>query len=61
MISRRELFSDLDTSVCGSMQFGDASRVQIQGIGSIVFQGKTNKHHVLCMACTTSRRYTIPS
>ena len=47
MTSRRELFSDLDTSVCGSVWFGDVSRVEIQGVGSIVFQAKTGEHRVL--------------
>ncbi|XP_066383834.1 uncharacterized protein [Miscanthus floridulus] len=37
MTGRRELFSDLDTSVRGSVRFGDTSRVEIQGVGSIVF------------------------
>ena len=47
MTGRRELFSDLDTSVRGSVRFGDASRVEIQGMGLIVFEGKTGEHHVL--------------
>jgi len=47
MTGRRELFSDLDTSVRGSVRFGDASRVEIQGVGSIVFQAKTGEHRVL--------------
>ena len=29
------------------MRFGDASRVEIQGVGSIVFQAKTGEHRVL--------------
>jgi hypothetical protein len=40
MIGRRELFSDLDTSIRGSMRFGDVSMVEIQGIGSIVFKAR---------------------
>ena len=47
MTGRRELFSDLDTFVRGSVRFGDTSRVEIQGVGSIVFQGKTGEHRVL--------------
>jgi len=47
MTGRRELFSDLDTSVRGSVRFGDASRVEIQGVGSIVFQAKIGEHRVL--------------
>ena len=42
-----ELFSNLDTSVRGSVRFGDASRVEIQGVGSIMFQAKTGEHRVL--------------
>jgi hypothetical protein len=37
MTGRCELFSDLDTTIRGSVRFGDASKVEIQGIGSIVF------------------------
>ena len=47
MTGRRELFSDLDTSVRGSVRFGGASRVEIQGVGSIVFQAKNGEHRVL--------------
>ena len=47
MIGRRELISYLDTSVRGSVQFGDASRVEIQGVDSIVFQAKNDEHRVL--------------
>jgi hypothetical protein len=47
MTGRRELFSDLDTTVCGSVWFGDASKVEIQGVSSIVFQAKNGDHRVL--------------
>ena len=47
MTGRRELFSDLDTTVRGSVRFGDASRVEIQGVGSIVLQVKNGEHRVL--------------
>ena len=47
MTGRRELFTDLDCNVHGSVKFGDASRVEIQGVGSIVFQAKTGEHRVL--------------
>ena len=47
MTGRRELFSVLDTSIRCSLRFGDASRVEIQGVGSIVFQGKTCEHRIL--------------
>lgn len=32
---------------CGTVKFDDASRVEIQGVGSIVFVGKTGEHRVL--------------
>jgi hypothetical protein len=44
MTGRRELFSDLDTTVHGSVQFGDMSKVKIQGVGSIMFQAKNGNH-----------------
>lgn len=47
MTGCRELFSDLDCSVRGSVKFCDASRMEIQGIVSIVFEAKTNEHCVL--------------
>jgi hypothetical protein len=47
MTGRRELFSDLDTSVRGTVRFGDASRVEIQSVGSIVFHAKNGEHRVL--------------
>jgi hypothetical protein len=47
MIRHCELFSDLDTTVRGLVRFGDASKVEIQGIGSIVFQAKNGDHRVL--------------
>jgi hypothetical protein len=42
-----ELFSDLDTTIRGSVQFGDASKVEIQGVDSIVFQAWNGNHRVL--------------
>jgi hypothetical protein len=47
MTSCHELFSDLDTIVRGSMRFSNASKVEIQGVGSIVFQAKNGEHRVL--------------
>jgi hypothetical protein len=47
MTGHRELFSDLYTIVRGSVRFGDASKVEIQGVGSIVFQAKNGDHRVL--------------
>jgi hypothetical protein len=39
--------ADLDRSVRGSVKFGDESAVEICGIGSIVFVGKTGGHKLL--------------
>ena len=47
MTGRRELFSDLNTDVRGTVRFGDASKVDIKGIGSIAFEGRTGEHRVL--------------
>lgn len=42
-----EVFSDLDRSMVGSVNFGDSSVMSIQGRGSIVFTGKRGGHKVL--------------
>ena len=47
MTGRREFFSELDSGVRGSVKFGDASVVEIKGIGSIVFTAKTGEHRLL--------------
>ncbi|XP_066374520.1 uncharacterized protein [Miscanthus floridulus] len=44
---RHEFFSDLDSSVKGSIKFGDASAVEIKGIGSIIFKAKMGEHRLL--------------
>jgi hypothetical protein len=46
MTGRRELFTNLDTSTRGTVRFGDESKVEIHGIGSI-FEAKTGEHRVL--------------
>jgi hypothetical protein len=43
----RECFSDLDFSVRGSVKFGDASAVEIKGVGSVVFIARTDEHRLL--------------
>jgi hypothetical protein len=40
-------FADLDCNVRGFIKFGDKSTVEICGIGSIVFVGKTDEHKLL--------------
>ena len=37
MTGRREFFTELDSSVRGSIKFGDASGVEIKGVGSVIF------------------------
>jgi len=47
MTRRREFFSELDSGVRGSVKFGDASAVEIKGVGSVVFTAKTGEHRLL--------------
>jgi len=47
MIGRRELFTDLDGDMRSSMRFGDVSKVDIQGVSSIAFEGKNGEQWVL--------------
>jgi len=47
MTGRREFFSELDSGVRGSVKFGDASAVEIKGVGSVVFTAKTSEHRLL--------------
>jgi hypothetical protein len=47
MTGWRECFSDLDSGVRGSVKFGDASAVEIKGVGSVVFIAKTGEHRLL--------------
>ena len=47
MTGRREALASLDTSVLGTVRFGDGSLVEIEGIGSVVLQSKAKGHKVL--------------
>jgi hypothetical protein len=47
MTHRREFFTKLDSSVRGSVKFGDASDVEIKGIGSVVFTATSSEHRLL--------------
>nr|CCI55340.1 PH01B019A14.9 [Phyllostachys edulis] len=47
MTGRREFFSELDSGVRGTVKFGDASAVEIKGVGSVVFVAKTGEHRLL--------------
>jgi hypothetical protein len=47
MTSRREFFTELDSDVRGSVKFGDASGVEIKGVGSIIFAVESGEHRLL--------------
>lgn len=47
MTSSRAMLPQLDDGVCGSVHFRDGSRVQIQGMGSVVMQDRHRGHKVL--------------
>jgi hypothetical protein len=47
MTGRWEFFTELDFNVRGSVKFGDASGVEIKGIGSIIFAAETGEHRLL--------------
>jgi hypothetical protein len=55
MIGRREFFTKLDSDVRGSIKFGDASDVEIKGIGSVIFATESGEHRLLI------RVYYIPA
>jgi hypothetical protein len=55
MTGRREFFTELDSSVRGSVKFGDASGVEIKGAGSVVFTTASGEHRLL------TRVYYIPA
>jgi hypothetical protein len=44
MMGCRGLFSDLDRNIQGTVKFGDGSVVQIEGLGTILFNGKYEEH-----------------
>jgi hypothetical protein len=44
MTGQREYFSNLDSTMKGSIKFEDASAVEIKGAGSVVFIMKTDEH-----------------
>jgi hypothetical protein len=47
MTGRREYFSDLDSTVRGSVKFRDTSAVEIEGARSVIFVAKTGEHWML--------------
>jgi hypothetical protein len=51
MTGRREFFTELDSSVQDSVKFGDASDVEIKGVGSVIFTAKSGEHRLLTGVC----------
>ena len=47
MTGRREFFTELDSDVRGSVKFGDASGVEIKGVGSVLFTAESGEHRLL--------------
>jgi hypothetical protein len=50
-----ELFNEIDSDVRGSIKFGDASSVEIKGVGSVIFVAEFGEHILL------TRVYYIPA
>jgi transposase InsO family protein len=50
-----EFFPELDSDVRGSVKFGDASSVEIKGVGFVIFAAESAKHRLL------TRVYYIPT
>ena len=47
MTGRRDALASLDTSIGGTVRFGDGSLVAIEGMGSVMLQTKKDGHKVL--------------
>lgn len=47
MMGTRAVFAELNTSVTGTVKFGDDSVVDIEGKGTVLFACKTDEHHRL--------------
>jgi transposase InsO family protein len=47
MTGRREFFTELDSNVRGSVKFGDASGVEIKGVGNVLFVAESGEHKLL--------------
>jgi hypothetical protein len=55
MIDRWELFTELDSDVRDFIKFGDASGVEIKGVGSVIFTTVSGEQTLL------TRDYYIPA
>jgi hypothetical protein len=47
MTGAHEVFTEINTSICGSVRFGDGSVVAIEGRATILFEAKTGEHQRL--------------
>jgi hypothetical protein len=47
MTGQREFFTELNSNVWGSVRFGDASGVEINGVGSVIFTAESDEHRLL--------------
>ena len=47
MTGQRDYFSDLASTVRGSIKFGDATAVEIEGARSVIFIAKAGEHQLL--------------
>jgi hypothetical protein len=47
MTGQQEFFTELDSDVRGSVKFGDASDVEIKGVGSVIFTVESGEHRLL--------------
>jgi hypothetical protein len=47
MTSRRKFFTEIDSNVRGSIKFGDASGMEIKGVGSVIFTVESGEHRLL--------------
>jgi hypothetical protein len=47
MTGRWEFLTELDSNVRGSIKFGDASGVEIKGVGSVIFTAESGEHRLL--------------
>ena len=47
MTGRRKFFIELDSSVRGSIKFGDDSGMEIKGVGSVIFTAMFGEHRLL--------------
>jgi hypothetical protein len=47
MTGRQEFFTKLDSDIRGSVKFGDASGLEVKGVGSVIFASESGEHKLL--------------